>query len=579
MNPMQDKHAKKLAKLQGSDDKNLQNKKKKVAFMEEERLESESTEPGMDIEHQGLQKRQQEHKTENELINEANQDDEMEWEDAYDDEFEKEDEVNEDSKSSKSDDYESEEEDETLRNKKGKLLVKKTEKQKKPKKDKTAPFVGTFKPEEGANEELEFENRAYDMLHRATTEFPCLSCDFLTGMKADHKLYKVPELQMKDTEYPLDLLAVAGSQASMPSKNRLYVLRLANLCQTKYDDDSEGGAEDEKDEIAEGNPIIMYRSIPVKGGINRVRSMMGYPIVALWTEAGQVKIYNVQPAMDELNQLDITKLDTPSMKGEVSESSTLLSQFKMNTEGYGLDWSPLKTGLLLSGSGDGKVNVFESIDEMCGSFTKANYFYSHHSDSVEDIQFSPKHAEAFATCSVDGYIKIVDMRVKSYKEAQISIKAHECDVNVISWNKLMPNLLASGADDGAIKVWDLRHPEELPITHIKWHADAITSLSWQPSDEWSLVATSADNRVSIWDFSVENNEQEVKDEYGVPEQVIFLHHGQEDVKDARWHPIYKDVVLTTALSGFNVFKAAINDDAASESDSEEENRLDIIPIS
>ena len=31
------------------------------------------------------------------------------------------------------------------------------------------------------DEYLDFENGAYKMLHRANTEWPCLSCDFISG--------------------------------------------------------------------------------------------------------------------------------------------------------------------------------------------------------------------------------------------------------------------------------------------------------------------------------------------------------------------------------------------------------------
>lgn len=426
------------------------------------------------------------------------------------------------------------------------------------------------------DEVLEFENRAYDMLHRATTEYGCLSCDFLTGHKSNHKIYKEYKNEMTPTKYPMNLFAVAGSQASLPTKNQIYVLRFANLCQTKYDDDSERGEEPEE-EIAEGNPVILQRTIPTKGSINRIRSMMGYPIVALWNEAAQVKIYNVQNAMDQLMEVDITKLDSSKSKGVLNEDSALINQWKLPNEGYGMEWSHLKVGQLVTGSVDGKINLFEAEDELCSKFTKANYYWSYHQESVEDIQFSPTEVDVFATCSTDGTVRVCDMKQHSYKQAQITIKAHDCDVNVISWNPLTPNLIASGADDGSIKVWDLRYPTEQPITNIRWHQEAITSIQWQPSDEWTLAAASADNRVSVWDFSVENNEQEVTEDYNVPEQVIFIHHGQEDIKEIRWHPIYKDVLMTTAHTGFNIFKAAINEDAPSEEDSDEENRLEIIP--
>ena len=48
------------------------------------------------------------------------------------------------------------------------------------------------------------------------------------------------------------------------------------------------------------------------------------------------------------------------------------------------------------------------------------------------------------------------MRVGDKKKSQLSIQAHDCDVNVISWNKKTANLIASGGDDGAFKVWDIR---------------------------------------------------------------------------------------------------------------------------
>jgi len=35
-------------------------------------------------------------------------------------------------------------------------------------------------------------------------------------------------------------------------------------------------------------------------------------------------------------------------------------------------------------------------------------------------------------------------------------QAHDSDVNVVSWNGLVTYMMASGADDGSIRIWDLR---------------------------------------------------------------------------------------------------------------------------
>jgi len=65
----------------------------------------------------------------------------------------------------------------------------------------------------------------------------------------------------------------------------------------------------------------------------------------------------------------------------------------------------------------------------------------------------------------------------------MSFLAHDCDVNVISWNTTTKFLLASGDDKGEFRIWDLRQLKANnknqnfdSITRIRWHTAAITSI-------------------------------------------------------------------------------------------------------
>jgi ribosome assembly protein RRB1 len=119
----------------------------------------------------------------------------------------------------------------------------------------------------------------------------------------------------------------------------------------------------------------------------------------------------------------------------------------------------------------------------------------------------------------------------------MTFKAHDCDVNVLSWNTYTKFLLASGDDKGEFKIWDLRKlgggsgiKKELdPITRIRWHTKAITSIQFEPREESVLAVSSADNKMTLWDFSVEVDEQETKDlaanGMDIPPQLMFLHQG------------------------------------------------------
>ena len=41
-------------------------------------------------------------------------------------------------------------------------------------------------------------------------------------------------------------------------------------------------------------------------------------------------------------------------------------------------------------------------------------------------------------------------------KSMLSVRAHDADVNVISWSRGTTYMLASGGDDGVLRVWDLR---------------------------------------------------------------------------------------------------------------------------
>jgi len=71
------------------------------------------------------------------------------------------------------------------------------------------------------------------------------------------------------------------------------------------------------------------------------------------------------------------------------------------------------------------------------------------------LQWSPTQANVIASCSSDKTIKLWDLRATQQKAIK-SFVAHDCDVNVISWNTEIKFLLASGDDKGEFRIWDLR---------------------------------------------------------------------------------------------------------------------------
>ncbi|CAL5426167.1 unnamed protein product [Camellia sinensis] len=87
-------------------------------------------------------------------------------------------------------------------------------------------------------------------------------------------------------------------------------------------------------------------------------------------------------------------------------------------------------GLFVTGDCKNCIHLWEPTSGTTWN-VDANPFVRH-TGSVEDLQWSPTEPHVFASCSVDGNIAIWDIRLG--KSPAASIKAHNVDVNVISWN-------------------------------------------------------------------------------------------------------------------------------------------------
>lgn len=360
---------------------------------------------------------------------------------------------------------------------------------------------------------LEPDMTAYRMLHQLNAEWPCLSFDIIPDTFGNER-----------RTFPHTLSIVAGSQADNPEANKLYFMTVSNLSESIHDSD-------EEEDVDVDEPVLEVVEVPHSGGVNRVRT--GNDLTASWSDSGAVNIWN----HSKLESAGKQKRRRLNLNPEF-----IIRNHK--EEGYALDWS---LNRLLSGS---------NCSTICLTVPNQSSFsttlLTGHSGSVEDIQWSPNQENIFTSCSSDQTIKVWDIRAG---KVMASVKAHDCDVNVISWNSNSANLLASGADDGSFATWDLRsfqnnNPQS--AADYSWHRSPITSIEWNPV-ETSVLAASSDEQISIWDFALERDEKDPQAD-SIPPQLIFVHQGQEMIKEVHWHKQIPGVVLSTAYSGFNFFK-------------------------
>ena len=131
-----------------------------------------------------------------------------------------------------------------------------------------------------------------------------------------------------------------------------------------------------------------------------------------------------------------------------------------DTEGYAMDWSKVNEGSLATGDCNGNIHLWKPSSRgqsnnnwNNSSFQVSSAYAATSGDnvdqpSVEDIQWSPTEATVLATAECGGYVRIYDTRCKGRSMIANKIHKNGSDVNVISWNPIITNLLATGGDDG-----------------------------------------------------------------------------------------------------------------------------------
>ncbi|XP_054849465.1 glutamate-rich WD repeat-containing protein 1 [Eublepharis macularius] len=397
-------------------------------------------------------------------------------------------------------------------------------------------------------EELMMDERAYRLYHRAGTGAPCLSFDILHDDFGEDR-----------TSYPLSLLLCAGTQAETANANRLMVMKMHNLHgmkqATKETSESESSSDSDDDDNEEKKPQLELAMIPHYGGINRVRvtEFGGSQIAAVWSEKGQVNLYDLRSAIVAVSD---PQAMAAFLREEQAKIKPIFSFAGHMTEGFAMDWSPKKPGTLLTGDCNKNIHLWTPKED--GSWIVDQRPFTAHTSSVEDLQWSPNEATVFASCSADASIRIWDIRAAPGQACMLTTsQAHDADVNVISWNQNEP-FIVSGGDDGALKIWDLRQFQKgLPVATFKQHTAPITSVEWHPTDSGVFAASGADHQVTQWDLAVERDDaEEEKDPAlaAIPPQLLFVHQGENEIKELHWHPQCPGTVITTALSGFNVFR-------------------------
>ncbi|VAI20542.1 unnamed protein product [Triticum turgidum subsp. durum] len=293
--------------------------------------------------------------------------------------------------------------------------------------------------------------------------------------------------------------------------------------------------------------VSIGRSAPHQGEVNRARCMPQRPYtVATKTCVDEVHVYHLGEDGDK-GGADVV------LRGH-------------GAEGYGLAWSAMKEGFLLSGSYDKKICLWDLKAGNGAPVLDAQQVFEAHEDVVEDVAWHLKDENLFGSVGDDCKFMMWDLRTNKPEQ---SIVAHQKEVNSLSFNPFNEWILATASGDGTIKLFDLRKLSR--SLHAFDNHDTcrgeVFQVEWNPNLETVLASHAADKRVMIWDVSRIGEEQADEDAGDGPPELLFVHGGHTaKISELSWNPSEKWVVASVAednvLQIWEVAESIYSDDTS-----------------
>jgi histone-binding protein RBBP4 len=316
----------------------------------------------------------------------------------------------------------------------------------------------------------------------------------------------------------------------------------------------------------------VVRKIPHDGDVERARYMpQNYSIVASRMRGGDIGIFNL--FLDDSSNGSTTTTTT------TTECMPELRLKGHSNVGYGLDWSLLNRGKLLSCSPRDTRVLLWDVEESKKSPTINNPPCYINTDGlvrshVFDCAFHPLKIDIVGTVSVQipgefGKSEMCIWDLRTSKEQPKSSSKIAGDLNCIRFSPLDENILASGGETQVVHIWDLRKIEQ-PVHVLSGHTGEIYQVAWSPFHSSVIASCGTDRRVNCWDLDRIGMEQSPEDaEDGDPE-LLFIHGGHGDtVTDISWNETDEWVAASVSVDGIlQIWEA--NDTVLGDDDGEDD---------
>ncbi|KAI8811836.1 hypothetical protein BJ742DRAFT_795709 [Cladochytrium replicatum] len=282
------------------------------------------------------------------------------------------------------------------------------------------------------------------------------------------------------------------------------------------------------------------------------------PLLALGTIAGALDASFSTNTELEIFDLNISSSSTqlPSFgpheptRGNLRRVGAVSTTARFNRLVWGgYDAGSKPYGILAGGLDNGELHFWDPQLMLDPAQADSSMFLKQttHSGPVRGLDFNPQSTNLLASGATDGEIYIWDLANPSTPYSPGARSQRIEDVTALAWNRRIVPILATASNNGYTVVWDLRKKNEIVQLPHPGGRRPVTSIAWHPDEPLKMVTASDDDmnpQIIVWDLRNAH----------APERVLSGHHkgilsvawcakdadmllsGSKDSKSMLWNP-------------------------------------------
>lgn len=290
------------------------------------------------------------------------------------------------------------------------------------------------------------------------------------------------------------------------------------------------------------------------------------PFIAAGTVAGAIDVSFSTNAVLEIFPTDVHSLQRgPHVAGSV----TVPERFNRTAWGPKFsDGTTLQMGLLAGGLADGSIIIWDPsimLSKTDGNAVLAKM--QKHTGGVKGLEFNQFSPNLLASGATEGELCIWDLANPTQPSLYPALKAGgsgpsgSSEITYLSWNRKVQQIVASTSTNGSTVVWDLKR--QRPVISFKEPNSQrrCSVLQWNPEVATQLIVASDDDRsptLQMWDLR--NSVSPLKEFVGHSKGVLGMAWSQHDpslllssAKDNRticWDIVSGDIMAELPASNY-----------------------------